>query len=161
MRLRQRRIQSEGPRGGGFRLGDGLLVRNHLVIGDRSVYVRQRGVRRGEAGVAVDGLLEELYAPSEIVERYPLLEILAFEVEIVGLQIRPVRRRGGPRGGGDIERSRNRPGDLIADREHVFGRPRVGVGPDVKPVLHVDELSANSDRPACRGNAAFEDGAHA
>ena len=158
MRLGQRRVDLDGP----SRICLRRVESRHRVFpptGRHGTSVRDPGICGGERGVRRDRLVEEPDRDIQIRRRSLVPEEAPLQEEIVRLGV-PRAGLGDPWPGIRIESDRQRIRDLLGqivlDVEEVGRSSIVGLGPDVRSVVRIDQLRGHPETVRRAAHASLE-----
>ncbi len=134
-----------------------IVVAGELARGEYDLGFGQARKRGGEAGVAIRGGTEAAQCSIEHDGR-PLTEaVQAFEVVVVGDDVRGLALVGAAVAGElEPQGARDALGDLVLDGEDVFDGAVVALGPDVAAVGDADVLDGDTEAVSCLLHAAFQ-----
>jgi hypothetical protein len=158
VRFRERRVYRHGLRDGCRRLLADLGGRRPAIHAINPVAVRQAGIRQRVPRIQGDGLLEALDGDVNRGRRSLVPVVTAFEVELVGLEV----RRGAPHGEGRLTEQRRHQGahdrldDLVLNLEHVGHLAVVALGPELVSGRDTHELCRDAQLRAGPPHAPLE-----
>jgi hypothetical protein len=120
-------------------------------------------VRQREGRVPGQCLLEGPHRVTEILLGPPVPRLPPLQVQLIGLEVvgrTPDQRLGAAIQQADPQRTADRTGDLVLNREHVLRLAVEALGPEQETVLDVDELGGDPEPRPGPADAAFHHRRH-